>query len=67
METLLPAVAIWGILMYLRFKTGAKVYNLLSIGVMLYLAIQYSTSIPMILTFVGMIMYGLWDTFFEGR
>lgn len=67
MDILLPAVIFYAILMVLRFKTGARVYNLIAVGVLLFLAIQYVEHIPMVITFVGLIMYSLWDTFFGGN
>ena len=35
MDILIPAVMFYAILMFLRFKTGARVYNLLAVGILL--------------------------------
>lgn len=67
MDILIPAVMFYAILIFLRFKTGARVYNLISIGVLLFLAFQYITYIPMVITFTGLIIYSLWDTFYGVR
>lgn len=67
MDILIPAVMFYAILMFLRFKTGARVYNLISIGVLLFLAFQYIDYIPMVITFTGLIIYSLWDTFYGGK
>lgn len=64
MDILIPAVMLYAILMFLRFKTRARVYNLIAIGILLFLAIQYKDHIPMIITFTGLILYNVYDTFF---
>lgn len=64
---LIPAVLLYAILMVLRFKTGARVYNLFGVGILVFLSIQYKESLPMVITFSGLVLYSLWDTFAGGN
>lgn len=63
----LIAFGLYVVMLYLRFKTGARVYNLIGIAILTFLALQFTNSIPMIIAFVGMILYSLYDTFLGGN
>jgi len=59
---MLLAILLYFALLFLRFKTGARVYGVLGVGILIYIIIEYSYSIPMVITLVGMIIYQLYDT-----
>lgn len=59
---LLVAVILYITMIYLRYKTGARIYNLFAVGILLYLAIQFISALPMVITFTGLIIYQLYDT-----
>jgi hypothetical protein len=60
---MLVAILLYFGLIFLRYKTGARVWGLLATGILIYTVIEFSFSIPMIITLTGMIMYQLYDTF----
>jgi uncharacterized membrane protein len=61
------ALGLYALLLFLRFKTGARIYNLIGIAILVYLAFQFIESIPMVIAFVGLILYSLYDTFIGGN
>lgn len=65
-ELLIPSIMLYAILIFLRYRSGARVYTVLAVGIIVFLATQYINHIPMVITFVGLIIYHLWDTF-QGR
>jgi len=60
---MLVAILLYFALLFLRYRTGAKIWNFLGVGILIYIMIEYSFSLPMIITLVGMIIYQLYDTF----
>lgn len=63
MELYLALVGIYFILWFLRFKTGARIWEMLTIGILVYFMMQFSTSVPLLVTFIGMILYTAYDGF----
>jgi len=61
------AILLYFALLFLRYKTGARIWSLLSIGILIFLLINYSTFLPMIIVLVGVIIYQLYDTFKGGN
>lgn len=60
---LLIAVILYVVLIFLRYKTRQRVWSFFGVGILLYLAIQFTHSMPMLITFIGLIIYSLYDTF----
>jgi len=60
---LLIAVILYVVLIIMRYKTGARVWSMLSVGILIYLMTQFSHSIPMVITLIGISIYQLYDTF----
>ena len=57
------AILLYFALLFLRYKTGARVWGVLGTGILIYTAIEFSFSLPMVITLTGMIIYSLYDTF----
>ncbi|MCK9543738.1 MAG: hypothetical protein M0R03_17090 [Novosphingobium sp.] len=64
---LLIATFLYFALIILRYKSGARVWSLLSVGILIYLMTQFSHSIPMVITLIGISIYQLYDTFMGFR
>ncbi len=60
----LIAILLYFSMIFLRYKTGARIYNMIGVAVLIYLAITFIASIPMVIAFTGLILYSLYDTFF---
>ena len=51
------------LMMFFSYRTGQKVYNLFAIGVCVFLAMLLSTHIPLVIVFIGLIIFLLADAF----
>lgn len=59
----LVATILYLALIFLRYKTGVRIWNLFGVGVLIFLMTQFSHSIPMVITLIGITIYQLYDTF----
>ncbi len=59
----LIAILLYFSMIFLRYKTGARIYNMIGVAILIYLAITFIASIPMVIAFTGLILYSLYDTF----
>ena len=51
---------------YLRYKTGARIWQFFNAGIIIYFLTEFSSEIPLLLTFIAMLLYTVYDTFFNG-
>jgi hypothetical protein len=61
------AVLLYMFVIYLRLRTGARIYSVIGIAILTYLAFAFMASIPMVIAFVALILYSMYDTFFGGN
>ena len=50
---------------YMRYKTGMRIFNLVSVGLSIFIIMQY-TSTAVIISMVGAMIWLLYDTFLGG-
>lgn len=61
------AMAIFFIIfMYLRYYTGARIWEFFASGLALYFALQFTDTIALMFIFIGLTLYLLIDTFTGG-
>lgn len=51
---------------YLRYKTDARIWQFFNAGIIIYFLTEFSTEIPLLITFIAMLLYTVYDTFFSG-
>jgi len=51
---------------YMRYKTDTTIFNLLAIGCIVALGYQYLNFVPVLIIFVGAIIWLIYDTFAGG-
>lgn len=54
-------------LMIISYITKQRIFNLLCVAPLLYLAIELSASVPLLIGFIGLIIFQLYYTFFQWR
>lgn len=59
-------IGFYAINIYLRYKTGARIWQFFNAGIIIYFMIQFVSEVPLLLTFIAMLLYTLYDTFFSG-
>lgn len=61
---ILLVVALLGMtLMIIGFTLKKRIFNLLSIGALVTLAIEFSASTGLLIMFIGLIIFNIWFTF----
>jgi hypothetical protein len=66
-EFLIFAIILGFGLMIYGHMSKIRIFNLLSVGVMIFLATQLSEFVPLLVVFIGLMIYELYYTFMGGE
>lgn len=59
-------IGFYFVMWYLRFKTGARVWEFLTTGILIYFMIEFSAIPALLFTFIGISLFTIYDSFFGG-